>query len=416
MLPANARSVLAYGAGRSYGDSCLNDSGVLLSTVRLDNILAFDRETGIVRCEAGVLLADLLALTVPAGWFLPVTPGTRYVTVGGAVANDIHGKNHHVDGSFGHHVRRLELRRSTGERLELAPGDPTGLFAATIGGLGLTGLITWVELALLALPSAWIDQEAVRFEQYEEFLQLSRQSAASHRYGVAWFDALRCRGSRMPGVFLRGNHAAWPDGHDQSARWRVGPRKPRVTVPFDAPAWLLNQATVGAFNATYRRTATWQRHRRVHYLPFFYPLDAIGAWNRLYGRRGFLQYQFVVPHEAAEAVPEVVRGIRLSGETPFLNILKVFGERRSMGLISFPRPGITLAIDLPMRGSSTLALCDRLDALVLSAGGALYPAKDARMGRKAFRASFPGLGEFLPYVDPRFSSGFWRRVNEAHAS
>lgn len=398
--------VLPYACGRSYGDSCLNEGGLLLDVRRLDRLIAFDEERGLLQCEAGVTLAEILDLTVPRGWFLPVVPGTRWVSVGGAIANDIHGKNHHRAGTFGAHVARLELLRSTGERVRCVPDDP--LFQATVGGLGLTGLILWAEIRLKRVPGAGIMMERIRFPDLEAFFELAAEDHA-FEYTVAWVDCL-AGGRRLGrGIYTRGDHAPI-DGPVPS------PLRPaRLTVPGDAPAGLLNRLTLGLFNEAYYRGQLGSRRRAtVPYGPFFFPLDGVGEWSRLYGPRGFLQYQCVVPDgPGGGPIRTIFERIAGSGEPASLAVLKRFGGACSPGMLSFPRAGITLAVDFAVRGARTLALLDDLDAVVREAGGAVYPAKDARMSPDSFRAFFPGLDRFTAYRDPKFSSSFWRRV---HAS
>lgn len=398
--------VLPYACGRSYGDSCLNGGGLLLDVSGLDRMIAFDDEQGLLRCEAGVTLAAILALTVPRGWFLPVLPGTRWVSVGGAIANDIHGKNHHRAGTFGAHVTRLEMLRSNGERVVCTPADP--LFQATVAGLGLTGLITWAELRLARIPGAGIAMERIRFSGLDAFFELAAEDHA-WEYTVAWVDCL-ARGRRLGrGIYMRGDHAPL-DGPAPSPEARA-----RFRVPADAPAGLLNRVTLGAFNEVYYRAQLATRRRMtVPYPGFFFPLDVLGDWGRLYGARGFVQYQCVVPEaDGGGPIRTIFERIARSGEPASLAVLKRFGGARSPGMLSFPRAGITLAVDFPVRGPATFALLDDLDAVVREAGGAVYPAKDARMSPESFRAFFPGLDRFRPYQDPKFSSSLWRRV---HAS
>ncbi|HEX4330812.1 MAG TPA: FAD-binding oxidoreductase [Usitatibacter sp.] len=401
-LPAAPAPMLPAGLARSYGDSCLNENGTLLATPRLDRLIAFDRSTGVIRCEAGMSLAALIALVLPAGWFLPVVPGTAYVTMGGAIANDVHGKNHHVAGTFGHHVRRFELLRSDGTRTECVPGDK--LFRATLGGLGLTGLVTWVELQLVSVPSAFLDVETIRMRDLDHFFALSEASSASHEYTVAWVDAMAQGADVGRGTFMRANFA-----HDAGF---AAPRAGRLSIPFDFPSFALNRPGIALFNALYRARAQrdWKRTREPC-STYLFPLDGIGHWNRMYGARGFLQHQSVVPRTAArENIARMLEEIARDGEASFLSVLKVFGDRDGPGLLSFARPGVTLALDFPMRGPRTLELLDRLDAIVRSAGGAVYPAKDARMSAETFRTSFPRWQEFRAFIDPSFSSSFWRRV------
>ncbi len=405
-LPAPQGSVLPAGLGRSYGDSCLNEGGTLLCTTGLDHLMAFDRETGVLRCEAGTPLAKILEVVVPAGWFLPVVPGTAFVTVGGAIANDVHGKNHHVAGTFGHHVRRFELARSDGSRVECSPTANAALFAATVGGLGLTGLITWAEIQLARAPSAFFDVETVRIQDLDHFFALSESSSLSHGYTVAWVDAL-ARGAEARARRLRACESG--ERPDRGAGAALAPRnslRPARAAP-------LNRPGIALFNALYlaRASRLAPRTSRQHYASYLFPLDGIAHWNRMYGARGFFQHQSVVPRVGArENVGRMLDEIARAGEASFLTVLKVFGDKPSPGMMSFPRPGVTLALDFPIRGERTLALLERLDAIVRAAGGAIYPAKDARMSPETFRASFPRLREFEAFIDPAFSSSFWRRV------
>ena len=404
-LPAATGSVLAYGNGRSYGDVCLNDGGTLLHTRGLDRYIAFDPASGVLRCEAGVLFADILDFVVPQGWFLPVTPGTRYVTVGGAVANDVHGKNHHGAGTFGEHVRRFELLRSDGTRIECSPVQNVDLYTATIGGLGLTGVIIWVEFQLLRIASPWMAQETRRFGNLAEFFALSADSERDYAYTVAWIDCAASGNAFGRGVFFRANHA--PAMAAQRAA-----RQRQLVVPFTPPFSLINSLSLRAFNALYFHRAR-EGHAVVHYEPYFYPLDAIAEWNRIYGPRGFLQYQCVVPPDASmDAITRLLQTIAASGSGSFLAVLKVFADRRPAGTLSFPRAGTTLALDFPNNGAATFSLLDRLDDIVAATGGAVYPAKDARMSGARFRQYFPNWQSMLPHIDPKFSSGFWRRVME----
>ncbi|HET9183509.1 MAG TPA: FAD-binding oxidoreductase [Candidatus Angelobacter sp.] len=401
LLNEQEGSLLPYGLGRSYGDVCLNGGRNLIDCSHLNHFISADFESGWIRCEAGVSLADILELTVPRGWFLPVTPGTRFVTVGGAIANDVHGKNHHRAGTFGSHVRKLALCRSDIGIVICSPDENTELFNATIGGLGLTGVILWCEIGLRAIHGASIDLETIQFNSLTEFLNLTEESDASHEYTVAWIDCLSERAGR--GIFFCGNHSL------SSAKARRKAR--RITVPFTFPEWVLNPLATKALNSLYRLQQRSKRGKRiVDYEPFFYPLDSILHWNLAYGRRGFVQYQCVVPSSAVDALADLLELVSASKTGSFLAVLKKFGSQKSPGLMSFPRPGLTLALDFPMRGESTLALLNTLDSVVLRAGGAVYPAKDARMSAEMFAASFPKWQEFQSYVDCKLSSSFWRRV------
>jgi FAD/FMN-containing dehydrogenase len=397
--------VLAHGNGRSYGDSCLNDGGRLIMARRLGRILAFDRISGLVTCEAGVLLDDLLKLVVPAGWFPPVTPGTCFVTIGGALANDVHGKNHHRAGTFGRHVRAFELVRSDGHRLTCAPDINGTLFAATIGGMGLTGLITQVTLQLMPVASAEMQQETIHFDGLDRFFAIAAESDATHDYTVAWIDALASGVGFGRGVFFRANHA--PASLQP-------PSRPRRSLPFPIrpPVPLINRLTLRAFNMLYRAAQPRSpAPRRIAYRPFFYPLDRVSNWNRAYGPGGLRQFQCAIPMAHARvAVGEMLRRTLAAGEASFLTVLKLFGDVPSPGMMSFPVAGATLTLDFPNRGERTAKLLDELDRITLANGGRVNPYKDARMSPATFEASFPHWRDFAAHIDPGFSSSFWRRV------
>jgi FAD/FMN-containing dehydrogenase len=379
---------------------------LLLDVRGLDRYIAFDPAAGVLRCEAGVLLAEILELTVPRGWFLPVTPGTKFVTVGGAIANDVHGKNHHRAGTFGRHVRRFELLRSDGARLHCSPNEHPDWYRSTIGGLGLTGVVLWAEIALKPIANPYVDVETIRFGNLDEFFRLSDESDRDFEYTVSWIDCLARGRSLGRGLFMRANHAAalCPE--------RPTPPRRRFAFPLEPPVSLVNGVTLKPFNALYYHRKRKRRQRTtVHYDPFFYPLDAIDHWNRLYGPSGFLQYQCVVPAlDGRASIREILNRITAARSGSFLSVLKVFGDVSSPGILSFPRPGITLALDFPNRGRKTLALLESLDQVVREAGGAVYPAKDARMSGHSFKQYFPQWEILQRYRDPQFSSSFWRRV------
>ncbi len=412
VFPTGRGPLLPRGLGRSYGDSCLNEAGVLLDATPLSRLIDLDAR-GLLRCEAGTSLDDLLGFLVPRGFFFPVTPGTRFVTVGGAIANDVHGKNHHVAGTFGAHVTKLELLRSTGERLTCSPTENPGLFAATIGGLGLTGLITWAEFRLKRIESPFVELEEIRFGGIDEFHQLNVDSERDWEYTVAWVDSLAKGPGLGRGIYIRGRHAPASAG----ALSRFRPPGSLPAVPFDAPELLLGPLTMKVFNEMWFRLRGRPGTRTGPLAPFFYPLDAVPCWNRLYGRRGFFQYQCVVPHAGGrEAARELLERVARSGQGSFLSVLKTFGDLPSPGMLSFPRPGITLALDFANLGERTLRLFDALDEVVVAAGGALYPAKDARMSPRLFEASYPAWDGFARHIDPAFSSSFWRRVTGRKAA
>lgn len=399
-----AGSVLAYGNGRSYGDSCLLDHGAMLDTSGLSHILGFDEATGVIVAEAGVLLSSILDLCVPKGWFLPVTPGTRFVTIAGAVANDVHGKNHHALGTFGCHVAWFDLVRSNGASHRCSEAENPALFAATIGGMGLTGLITRVALRLIPVKGPLMAQETLPFDDLAAFFDLAGQSDTSHDYTVAWIDSMANGASLGRGVFFRANHA------DRPGEVRASRAIP--FLPVTPPVSLLNRMTLGAFNALYRASqGRAPSAAEVPYQPFFYPLDRVSGWNRAYGPRGLRQFQCVVPMAAArEAVAELLRATHVAGEASFLTVLKLFGDKPSPGMMSFPQAGATLTLDFPYRGARTDALLGELDRITMAAGGRVNPYKDARMSPAVFEASFPQWRAFAMHRDPAFTSNFWRRV------
>ncbi len=403
LAKAPAARQLPVGLGRSYGDVCLLENGTLLATPEMDRLLHFNEATGVLRCEAGASLKEILDFAMPRGFFLPVTPGTKYVTVGGAIANDIHGKNHHVAGTFGRHVLRFELARSDGSRVVCSPVENPEWFAATIGGMGLTGLMTWAEIRLRPIVSRLIDYRGVKFHGLAEFLDLSRTAASE--YTVSWIDCLSTGKNFARGIFMQGDHAEIPGPLRRS-------REPKLTFPFDLPQLALNRYSVATFNAFYyHRQRGNEKTGPVDYEPFFYPLDAVLKWNRMYGKAGLLQFQCVLPREQDEhGVVEVLKAITASGLASFLAVIKVFGDVPSPGMMSFPAPGITLALDFPIRREASFDLLERLARITLEHGGRMYPAKDARMTPEQFQAFYPQWQEFARYVDPGFDSAFWQRV------
>jgi FAD/FMN-containing dehydrogenase len=395
---------LAHGLGRSYGDVALNAGGRLIDTTKLDRFIAFDRDTGVLEAEAGVTLEDVIRLVLPRGWFLPTTPGTKFVTLAGAVANDVHGKNHHRVGTFGCWVRSLELARSDGSVHRCSADENPELFRATIGGLGLTGLITKVSLQLAKVPGAYLDSEEVPFHNLGEFFALAADSdAETWEHTVAWMDCVGRSAGR--GIFMRAN---WSDkgGYDL----RLDGMK--VTVPFQPPGFLLNSATIKLFNETFYRIKSWRARRTLqHFDPCFYPLDSINRWNLLYGRRGFYQYQCVIPRAVQrEAMDELLKIISASGLASFLVVIKVFGDKPSPGYLSFPMPGTNLALDFPNRGPVVHKLFERMDKIVADANGRIYPCKDGRMGAEIFKSGYPGWTKLAALKDPNIHSDLWSRV------
>ena len=409
--PAVGVKMLPVGMGRSYGDVCLLEDGLLLRTTPMDRLLAFDSSTGLLRCESGVTLAAILDFAVPRGWFLPVTPGTKYVTLGGAIANDIHGKNHHVAGTLGCHLPRFELLRSDGQRIQCSPSENRDWYSATIGGMGLTGLIAWAEIQLRPIRSRRLRYRGTKFMGIDEFVVLSLAGAHAE-YTVAWIDCVAQGKNFARGIFMQADHLEIAEELHPSP-------SPRFSMPFDLPAFALNRASVSAFNTLYYNKQ-WSKEKRglVDYEPFFYPLDSILHWNRLYGKEGLLQFQCVLPWPGGSAeaggeqagIVRILQAIASSGLASFLAVIKVFGDVASPGMMSFPMPGITLALDFPIRREVSFALLDRLADITAEYGGRMYPAKDARMSPAHYQYFYPQWQEFSAFLDPAFDSSFWRRV------
>lgn len=401
-----AGGFLPFGNGRSYGDSCHNDQGMLIESRRHSRILKFDPGTGMMTCEAGVTLRQVLERAIEHRFFLPVTPGTAFVTVGGALANDVHGKNHHARGTFGNHVTAFTLLRSNGERLTCSPVENADLFAATIGGMGLTGLVLTVDLRLMKVPSPHVQQHAIRFENLAEYFALVDRVDEEHEYSVAWIDQLATGARAGRGILLAGDHA------DGSCELPDIPKGLKFSVPFAPPFNLLNGATLKAFNEYYfRKQKRGETVTTVPWTSYFYPLDAIGAWNRLYGPRGLYQHQSVYPAEKApEITVRLMEAARAAGHASFLTVLKRFGDIGSRGILSFPRPGFTLTLDFANQGERTVKLLDALDRIVVEAGGAVNPYKDARMSPQVFEKSFPSWRKLEALRDPALVSNFWKRT------
>lgn len=394
---------LPVGLGRSYGDVCLLENGTLLDTTGMDRLLGFDPATGVLRCETGTSLKQILDFAVPRGLFLPVTPGTKYVTVGGAIANDIHGRNHHAAGTFGRHVLRFELTRSDGARFVCSPIENSDWFAATIGGMGLTGLMTWADIRLRPIVSRRIDHRGEKFQGLDEFF--ARSQAAKSEYTAAWIDCVATGRNFARGILMQGDHTQIPGPLHRS-------REPKLVFPADLPELALNRYSAAIFNTLhYHRQWGKTKSGPVDYEPFFYPLDAVRHWNRMYGRKGLLQFQNVLPLESGrEGMLDILKAITKSGLASFQAAIQFFGAVPSVGMMSFPRPGVMLAVDFPVRGEVSFDLMDRLTRITLEHGGRMYSAKDARMTPQQFQAFYPQWQEFARYVDPGFDSAYWQRV------
>lgn len=378
-------SLIASGLRRSYGDSALAEH--TLQTRTLNHFLSFDDTHGIVHCAAGVSLAELLNVFVPKGWFLPVTPGTQFVTVGGAIASDVHGKNHHLDGCFSQHIINLTLCVASGEEISCSLTQHRELFLATCGGMGLTGIITSATLKLIPIESAFINEATWKTDHLAETLELF-EAHQSTTYSVAWIDCLTKGKHLGRSLLMLGEHASQQHRENSEKNFQTASPS-QLSVPINMPSALLNSLTVKAFNTLYyHKTRQKKSQRIVHYAPYFYPLDSIQNWNRLYGKKGFTQYQFVLPKAAGlKGLTEILTQIVNSKRGSFLAVLKVFGAHNA-NYLSFPMEGYTLAIDFKI-DPTLFDFLAQLDQIVLHYGGRIYLAKDARMSEQTFKQSYP---------------------------
>ncbi|HEX5724537.1 MAG TPA: FAD-binding oxidoreductase [Longimicrobiaceae bacterium] len=410
-----AGGCVSRGLGRAYGDAALNQDGGVVSHLRLNRLLDFDPATGVLECEAGVSFAEILATFLPRGWFLPVTPGTKFVTVGGAVAADVHGKNHHRDGTIARFVERLTLLTPARGVLHCSPDENTEVFWATVGGMGLTGAILAVRLRLAPVESAYVTVDEERTPHVDAALERFAESDDGYRYSVAWIDCLATGRALGRGVLMRGNHApaAQARGRDPLAL----PHRRGTRVPVELPAGTLNRFSVAAFNRLYRAAHPDRAGRLVDLDAFFYPLDAVRDWNRLYGRRGFVQYQAVLPLERGrDGMVRLLEALAASRRPSFLAVLKRFGDANP-GLLSFPLAGYTLALDLPV-AAGLVEFVHGLDRVVLEHGGRVYLAKDATLTPASFAAMYPQAERFRAVkaeLDPEgvLTSSLARRVGLA---
>jgi decaprenylphospho-beta-D-ribofuranose 2-oxidase len=382
------------GNGRCYGDASLASNTI--STLKFDKILYFDRVTGIFECQSGLTLDQILEVIVPAGWFLPVTPGTKFITVGGAVASDVHGKNHHIEGSFSNHILDMEIVLASGQSLTCSPDINSDLFEASCGGMGLTGIISRIKFRLKKIETSFIRQKQIKAGNLDELIRLFEEYK-HYTYSVAWIDCLKKGPHFGRSILMLGEHASVQElGEKQKKNPLQLPGKKQINFPFSLPSWVLNTFTVKAFNFLfYAKNLKKEINQLIGYEPFFYPLDAILHWNRGYGKKGFVQYQFVLPLEAEKGLEEILHRISNKGMGSFLAVLKVFGKQES--IISFPREGYTLALDFPVK-AGLLEFLDELDQVVLRYGGRLYMSKDARMKPEILRQGYPGLKEFKDIV------------------
>jgi FAD/FMN-containing dehydrogenase len=397
-----ATSWLARGNGKSYGDSAQNGSGILVRSAEQARIVEFDQDTGILTAEPGITLGNIILAIAPHGWFLPVTPGTKHVTLGGAIANDVHGKNHHCRGSFGCHVVSFDLLRSDGSVRRCSTDENPELFRATIGGFGLTGLIVSATVKMMHTKGIDVVENVRSFGSLGEYLDLAEEADNNTEYCVAWLDQLSVEGR---GLLLAANHT-------EQGQYTPHPLRPRLNIPFQPPVTCLNRLTLKAFNSLYFNTKGRKRGAvETGYDGYFYPLDQVGNWNYFYGPKGLYQHQSVIPFEAARQVlPQLLSASRNAEQASFLTVLKRFGDIASPSLTPFARPGYTLTLDFPNRGAKTLKLLQELDHITIGAGGAVNAYKDARMSPYTFAASYPGWRQLEALRDPAFNSDFWART------
>ncbi|OIO01423.1 MAG: hypothetical protein AUJ49_07760 [Desulfovibrionaceae bacterium CG1_02_65_16] len=410
-LLRGADTAIGRGMGRCYGDSSLAEP-LIISSRRLDRMLDFNPATGRLAAEAGVTLSEILDAFAPRGWFPPVTPGTRFVSLGGAIASDVHGKNHHVSGCFGQHTAWVDLVTAGGETVRCSPELEPELFAATHGGHGLTGFIAQAAVDLVPIQSAYIRQETVKAANLGEIMDAFEQSGG-WTYSVAWIDCAAAGSGLGRSVLMRGEHARPDELGKLPAKLRAAPLTlppaHTLSIPVDFPSFVLNPWSVKAFNMLYYGKAhSGVSESIVPYTTFFYPLDAVNEWNRIYGKRGFTQYQFVIPKEAGRAgLEKILARIAASGLGSFLAVLKLFGRQdHPKGNMSFPMEGYTLALDFPI-GEKLFPLLDTLDAMVLDYGGRLYLTKDARMSAETFRRGYGALLDDFLAVKQRWDPQ-WR--------
>lgn len=391
-LLRDGAGLVARGNGRAYGDAAMGEALTVLGR-GLNRMTAFDPVSGNLTVEAGVLLSEILDVFVPRGFFPPVVPGTKLVTVGGMIASDIHGKNHHRDGGFGAYLQSLDLVLPSGETVHCSREENAELFFATIGGMGLTGIIAQATMTLRPIETAWIDQRTIVAPDLGAALQALDDSNDA-TYSVAWIDCIAGGAALGRSLVYVGEHATREQfAAAQSQRGVLAPAaRARLGVPLELPSWTLNRASVMAFNEVYFRAGSRKEQALVHFNPYFFPLDGVDQWNRIYGRRGFLQHQCVVPPDNAHAVlSEILDRFSRSGKASFLAVLKKLGN--GTGPLSFPIPGYTLALDVRVT-DEIFTLLDEIDAIVVRAGGRLYLTKDARQSRQTFEAGYSRLGEF----------------------
>lgn len=405
-MVANGSTFIARGNGRCYGDASLADCTI--STLKYDKMLAFDTNKGIFECQSGLTLDQILTVIVPSGWFLPVTPGTKFITIGGAIASDVHGKNHHVDGSISNHIIDMDVELASGEVVTCSPDNDDELFEATCGGMGLTGVIIRAKFRLKKIESSYISQKQIKADNLFELIELFDRYK-DYTYSVAWIDCLKKGKHFGRSILMLGEHATLSDLNEaqQTAPLKL-PSDKTLVFPFNLPSWALNKLTIKAFNFLYySKNLKKEINNVVSYQPFFYPLDAVLHWNRMYGKPGFVQYQFVLPLDAKQGLIEILHRIGDAGLGSFLAVLKVFGKQES--IISFPKEGYTLALDFPVK-QGLFGFLDELDTIVLKHNGRLYLSKDARMKPEMLAAGYPELNKFKSIIKKYNPDGKFRSV------
>jgi FAD/FMN-containing dehydrogenase len=400
------QSFIPRGNGRCYGDASLSERTI--STLKYDKILSFDTDKGVFECQSGITLDQILPVIVPKGWFLPVTPGTKFITIGGALGSDVHGKNHHIDGSISNHIIEMDVVIASGEVVTCSPNDNSDLFEATCGGMGLTGVISSVKFSLKKIETSYIRQKQIKAANLQELIGLFDEYN-KYTYSVAWIDCLKKGKHFGRSILMLGEHATINEISEGQKKDPLKlPGNKQINFPINMPSWVLNKFTVKAFNFLfYTKNFKKEINNIVSYEPFFYPLDAVLHWNRLYGKAGFVQYQFVLPLEAKQGLIEILHRISDEGLGSFLAVLKVFGKQES--IISFPKEGYTLALDFPVR-KGLLSFLDELDELVLKYKGRLYMSKDARMKPGMLTAGYPELQKFKDIIKKYNPDGKIRSV------
>lgn len=407
-------TIIARGLGRSYGDTSVNGGGGVVNMTRLNRMIDFDPETGMLECEAGVSLGEIIEVFMPRGFFVPVTPGTKFVTVGGAIANDVHGKNHHCDGTFCEYVESFTLQIPSGEIMTCSKTENADVFWATAGGIGLTGIILTARLRLIPVESAWMVTDYTQCRDLDHALEAMAATDGAHKYSVAWVDCLARGASLGRSVLMQGNHAKRaqldPARAANPYTMKAGRSK---NVPFNCPQFVLNPLSISAFNHVFYAAHPTAIGKVVHFDKYFYPLDAIHHWNRLYGRKGFAQFQATLPFESKQGLVLMLQRLADSRRASFLAVLKTFGEQNP-GLLSHPMKGYTLTLDLPNH-RGLLPFLNEMDRILLDHGGRLYLAKDAVAKPEMIAAMYPRLDEFKAIrrrLDPAgvLSSNMARRL------